>query len=99
MNEDQDVTAGLNSTLSLVSSAVQWLISSLSAVLLDEDGEISSQLFFRVKDQLVRGVEETSLWLHPSPAQAKLGTLLIFVLAVNFILIALAWHYYGQKIS
>ncbi|ROT83058.1 hypothetical protein C7M84_023768 [Penaeus vannamei] len=50
MNEvTLEVAAGLNSTLSQVTSALRWVLACLTSVLLDEEGQVSTRSLQQVR--------------------------------------------------
>lgn len=100
MNEvTLEVAAGLNSTLSQVTSALRWVLACLTSVLLDEEGQVSTRSLQQVRETAVTGWTDLIWWLGFTPLQSHVFKAFAIILVVNFVLITVFWYVYAQRIS
>lgn len=100
MNEAAlEVAAGINSTVTQVTSALRLLVSTAADVILDAEGQVSQQSVYQVRDAAYTSLMNLVWWLGFTPLQGHVLKALIIILVVNFILITVSWHVYAQRIS
>lgn len=95
----ETAAAGVNSTLSRLSSAVRLLFSASVSIILDERGEVSLQSLHQIGDAAYSGWTNFLWWLGLNPLQGHILKALVIILVTNVLLITVAWHVYAKRIS
>ncbi|KAK7060084.1 hypothetical protein SK128_004424 [Halocaridina rubra] len=91
-------TAGVNSTLSSLSSALHLLITTVVSIVRDEEGQFYSTTQ-EITDTVYSSWTNFLWWLSLTPLQSHVLKAFVTILCVNVVLIGIAWHVYAKRIS